>query len=471
MQDINGGIQEWALLSQLARVNYDYDDKYLLTASIRRDGSSRFGEANRYGFFPSFSLGWRVSDEAFMNNLDWLTNLKFRAGWGQTGNQEIGNYRHYSQLGLVGWVSGQTLLLNSGVAPLEYPNRGLKWESTEMTNIGLDAGFLNNQITMVLEYYFRGTDGMLLEQPLPGSAGYRRDPVRNVGEITNQGVEAILTYKKVSGNFNYTFQLNGAYNENEVKSLGGSFAIPGASQSDAAMGFLTRTQEGYPMGSFYGWVTDGIFQSSEEVALAPYQTPETAAGDIRFRDLDGDYQITGEDRTFLGSPWPDFTYGFNANIGYRNFSLSIFLQGVYGNEIYFMDRTFYESLSGSLNQSLNVLEDHYWTPENPSQTMPRAIAGNPNANNRFSDRFVEDGSYLRLKNVVLSYDLPVNLIERMRIKGFQVYLKGNNLFTLTKFSGLDPEIGEFNNNSLNAGIAIGQYPVSRIFTVGLNITL
>ena len=298
-----------------------------------------------------------------------------------------------------------------------------------------------------------------------------RSPVRNVGEITNQGIEAVLTYKKAIGNFNYSLQLNGAYNKNEVKSLGGSFALPGASQSDAAMGFLTRTQEGYPMGSFYGWVTDGIFQSEEEVAVAPYQTPETAPGDIKFKDLDGDYQITGEDRTFIGSPWPDFTYGFSANLGYKNLSVSIFLQGVYGNEIYFMDRTFYESLSGSMNQSLNVLEDHYWTPENPSQTMPRAIAGNPNANNRFSDRFVEDGSFLRIKNVVLSYDLPVNTLERLRLKGLQIYIKGNNLLTFTRFSGLDPEIGELRNNSLNAGIAIGQYPVSRIFTAGLNISL
>jgi TonB-linked SusC/RagA family outer membrane protein len=471
MKEIDGEVQEWALLSQLARINYDYVNKYLLTASIRRDGSSRFGAANKWGYFPSFSLGWKISEEPFMQRLSAISSLKLRAGWGQTGNQEIGNYRHYAKLGFVNYVSGDNLLMNQGVAPLEYPNTSIQWETTKMTNIGMDLALWRNQLTFVLEYYHRGTNGMLLQKPLPGSAGYRVDPVRNIGEIVNDGIEVIITHKNSIGEFNYTVSVNGAYNRNEVESLGGSTPISGASMSDVQRGFLTRTEEGYPIGGFYGWVMDGIFQDWSEVKTSAFQTSETAPGDVKFRDLNGDNRINGQDRTYIGSPWPDFTYGLTTDFNYKSWSLSLFFQGVQGNEIYFMDRTFYEDLSSGTNQSIRVLEDHYWTPENPSNTMPRAIAGNPNDNNRFSTRFVEDGSYIRLKNLVFSYRLPQSMRQKLNIENAQVFLKASNLFTITDFTGLDPEVGEFNNSTLRAGISMGQYPVSRIFSIGLNLSL
>jgi TonB-linked SusC/RagA family outer membrane protein len=471
MKEIDGSVQAWALLSQLGRINYDYAGKYLLTASIRRDGSSRFGSENKWGYFPSFSIGWKVSEESFMSSITSISSLKFRAGWGQTGNQEIGNYSHYAKLGFVNYVSGDNLLLNSGVAPLEYPNSSIHWETTEMTNVGLDLSLFANQLTMVFEFYHRGTNGMLLEKPLPGSAGFRQDPVRNIGEIVNNGFETIISHKKSFGDLNYTVSINGAFNKNKVISLGGSSPILGASMSDVQRGYLTRTEEGYPVGGFYGWVMDGIFQDWAEVKTSAFQTSETAPGDIKFRDLNGDNRINGDDRTYIGSPWPDLTYGISADLNYNNWSLSLFFHGIQGNEIYFMDRSFYEDLGSASNHSVSVLEDHYWTPDEPSNTMPRAIIANPNDNSRFSSRFVENGSYFRLKNLVIAYNLPESIRQRLNIQKAQVFVKGSNLFTATNFTGLDPEIGEFHNNSLNAGIAMGQYPVSRIYSIGVSLVL
>jgi hypothetical protein len=308
---------------------------------------------------------------------------------------------------------------------------------------------------------------MLLQKPLPGSAGYRSDPYRNIGEISNTGFETNLIYQNLRGRIKYRFQAILSYNRNNVTSLGGITPISGASMSSIGRGYLTRTEEGYPLAGFYGWIMDGVFQSWEEVNTSPFQTSETAPGDIKFRDLDGDNRITGEDRAFIGNPWPDLTYGFNADLEYLNFSLSVFLQGVQGNEIYLMDS--YTGLSGSANHAVRVLEDHYWTPENRSQTMPRAIAGDPNDNSRFSTRFIEDGSYMRIKNIVLSYTIPEKIAAIAKMSSAQVFLKANNLYTFTKFPGLDPEIGEFNNNALSSGIAMGQYPVARTFSIGVNV--
>jgi hypothetical protein len=340
-----------------------------------------------------------------------------------------------------------------------------------MTNVGLDMSMWENKLSLVVEYYHRGTNGMLLRKPLPGSAGYRSDPYRNVGEITNDGLEAVVTHKRVLGDFNYTISMNAAYNRNKVVSLGGSTPIQGASQSDVQMGYLTRTEEGHPIGGFYGHVMDGIFQSQGEVDAHAFQSPGTAPGDVKFRDINGDNVINGDDRTYIGSPWPDLTYGLSTNFSYKAISLSLFFQGVQGNEIYYMDRTFYEGMNSYVNQSKRILDEHYWTPDNPSQTMPRISDSDPNSNSRISSRFVEDGSFLRLKNVTLSYFLPQKAAQRIKVQDAQLFIKANNVLTFTNFSGLDPEIGEFNNQSTNAGVAIGQYPVARTFTIGMKLGL
>ena len=465
-KDIQGGIQEWALLSQLGRINYDYDERYYITASVRRDGSSRFGTENRYGIFPSFALKWRLSRERFMSDLDFISDLSLRGGYGRVGNQEIGNYAAYAKLSSVGWVSGDVLLLNSGMAPNEMPNSAVRWESTKMTNIGLDASFFSNRLMFSVEYYNRGTEGMLLEKPIPTTTGYTDLPFVNAGEIVNRGVEGSLTFRQRSSRFFYDVSLNASYNQNEVANLGGAAAIPGGSLSGGGAGFITLTEVGHPIGSFYGFVVDGILQNEGEVLEAPYQTRATAPGDIRFKDLNGDGRVNDLDRTYIGSPWPDMIYGFNASLGYSNFTLDIFLQGVLGNDIYFQEKNNYTGISGSNNQHISALE--YWSEENPSSTLPRPILGDPSENTRISDRYVEDGSYLRVKNVTLSYRLSQSVVQTLRMSGIQVYVSASNLFTLTNYSGIDPEVGEY-NGSLYSGIDRGQYPVTRAITGGVKL--
>lgn len=488
-KNLQSSVNEWSLLSQLARVNYSYDDKYLLTASIRRDGSSRFGRDNLYGVFPSFSFGWRLSQEDFIRNISYISNLKLRAGFGKTGNQEIGNYGAYSRLRPIGWVAGDQLLLNAGYAPNEPLNEELRWEGTTMTNLGLDFAMFQNQLQATFEFYQRGTDGMLIRKPIPWSTGYTTDPFVNVGEIKNTGFEGNISFKKNLGQFSFTTGMNFSFNKNEVISLGeGSPPLFGGNMVSDGGPFTTKTEVGHPIGSFYGFVSDGIFQTYEEVLNSPFQSHGTRAGDIKFKDLNGDGEVTEEDKTYIGSPWPDFIYGFNLGASYKNFNLSLFFQGVQGNDILFWDKRYYEGMGGFSNQ--NVAIKDRWRepvidqntgevidPGNTNTDMPRAIYGDPNGNNRVSDRLLEDGSYLRLKNAIISYDLPESLISRLRIGKAQIYVSGNNLFTFTNYSGLDPDVGEIDLNdqenggdATSAGIDRGGYPVARNYLMGLRLT-
>lgn len=471
-RNISGSIEEWALLSQLARFNYNYDTRYYLTASIRRDGSSRFGSNHRWGIFPSFAARWRVSRENFMQNVDFINDLSLRGGFGRTGNQEIGNYTHFPQLTPVSYTSGNTLLLNAGLAPNHMVNDDLRWESTKMTNLGFDLSLMDYSLQITMDYYHRGTDDMLLQKPIPITSGYPTVPRLNIGEVINQGVDASIIYKWISGNFNLTTDFNVGYNYNEVRDLGGGTPIQGGSLADAGMGFVTLTNEGYPIGSFYGYVYEGIFQSWEEVRTSPLQHANTAPGDVRFADLNGDGRITGEDRTYIGSPWPDWTFGLNTTVGYRNFGLNIFLQGVQGNKIYNFEKSAMERMSGTNNHFATV--ENRWTEENPSQTMHRAIQGDPNQNNRISSYWLEDGSYLRIKNVVLSYNLPASTLAALNITRVQIYVSGSNLYTFTRFTGFDPELGlgtaAIGGSTIGSGLARGQYPLSRSFNLGINLS-
>ncbi|PTB95595.1 TonB-dependent receptor, partial [Marivirga lumbricoides] len=472
---IGGTRNEYALISYLGRVNYDYNGKYLFGASIRRDGGSRFG-TEKWGTFPSVSAGWRISEEEFLRNISSITELKLRGSWGQVGNDKIGDYTY--ELTLAGQqfytLDGQ---LVPGITARAMANPNVKWETTTMTNIGLDMGFLRNKLTASVEYFNNETNDMLLPVPIPPSKGYDVAPTANVGTVVNKGFELTANYNEMSGEFQWNIGGNISFIKNELTSLGIGNSVAGS-------GFITTgnpvtwTEEGQPIAFFYGWQTDGIFQNETEVEEHAFQAENTAPGDIRFKDINGDDEITAADRVNIGHFLPDFSYGINASANYKNFDLSMFFQGVQGNEILNTNRYHLEGMTRLFNSSTVVLDR--WTGPGTSNTVPRAIVGDPNANSRISDRFVEDGSYLRLKNLTIGYTLPSSLFSRNGdgfIQRIRIYATSQNLLTFTDYTGYDPEIGvrtDLGNQggqtqTLNSGVDFGQYPQPRTFIGGIQI--
>ena len=461
---LNGSGSEWALFSYFARLQGDYQDKYYLTATVRRDGSSRFGEGNKYGIFPSASGAWRISEEDFFGTSELVSDMKIRFGYGITGNQEIGNYSFSSAY--------NTNLYNfngnfvTAAVPTVLPNRNVRWESQKQYNIGVDASLFGRAVDVTLELYRKDTEDMLVPQSVPVTSGYSDIyvPYINAGSIRNQGVEAIVTsYNFNRENFRWTTDFVFSYNDNKVIDINSD--TPLTTGSIGLNYNLARIQPGYPVNVFYGFVTDGIFQSQAEVNNAAVQIPglnpatSTAPGDIRFRDLNNDGVINDSDRTFIGNPNPDFTYSLNNTFSYKNFDLNIFLQGVYGNDIFNATRLTTENMSVTTNQSIAVLDR--WRGPGTSNTIPRAIFGDPNNNARPSDRYIEDGSYLRLKNINLGYNIPVDEFGDSFFDSAKVYFSGQNLYTITDYSGIDPEVG-------TNGIDLNTFPLTRTFTVGVN---
>ena len=455
-----GGAGHFALLSYFARANYNFDERWLVTATLRRDGSSRFGANNRYGLFPSAAVAWRISNEERVKNIDWLYNLKLRAGVGAVGNQEIGLYSYTANLRGVNVVIADQL--GTGFAPDNIANPDVKWEASVQTNVGVDLGLWENRVEIIADAYLRRAEDMLLPQLIPATAGWLNPPFVNIGSIENRGVELTINTQNTTGKFDWSTGFNFSVNRNEVLDLGSTGALTGVVQRIP----VTRTEVGQPVGMLYGWVTDGIFQSLAEVTEAPFQSDGTRAGDIRFKDLNNDGIIDGEDQTFIGDPNPDFTANLNNTIRYKGFDVNIFLQGVYGNEIMNLLRRNLESMVNNSNQ-LKIVADRYRTGM-PSTTLPRSVFNDPNDNRRISDRWVEDGSFLRLRNVTFGYNLPKPVLEKFRLQNLRVYLSGQNLITWTKYSGYDPEIGSFNQNPLVNGVENGRYPIARSFTFGVN---
>lgn len=477
-----GRKDEYALISYLGRINYDYKSKYMFSASVRRDGGSRFG-SEKWGTFPSLSAGWRITEEDFLSNTDFLSNLKLRASWGKVGNDKIGNYGYQPT-----FASGQFYIFGSGqsivpgLIPRALANPDIKWETTVMTNFGLDVGFLNDKIRASAEYFINETQDMLLPIPIPPSVGYDVGPTANLGTVRNKGFELTAGYYSYEGEFQWSLNGNFSVIRNELTDLGIGTSVTG-SQFEGDL--TTYTTEGEPIAYFYGWVVDGIFQSDDEVAEAdaldgnpssPYQTASTAAGDIRFKDLNDDGVITDADRTNLGHYLPDFSYGVNATANYKNFDLSLFIQGVSGNEILNTNLYDLEGMPRLFNSGTAVLDA--WTPENRDTNVPRAVNGDPNRNGRISSRYIEDGSYFRLKNLSIGYSLPETILSGFGngfIRNLRIYVSGQNLLTLTDYSGYDPEIGarpdlaNNNNATLNAGVDWGQYPQARTFIGGIQI--
>jgi TonB-dependent starch-binding outer membrane protein SusC len=470
-ENIGGNLQENSILSYIGRVTYDYADKYLFGASIRRDGSSRFAEDVRWGTFPAFSVGWRVSEEEFMQGIsNIVSEFKIRASYGTTGNNQTGNY------GYVASIFGNTRYGASypGGTLNRLSNPSLTWETTKMLNIGFDASFLDSKFTLSLDWFKNNTEDMILDSPLPLSIGYDVPPTINVGAVENKGIELMLGYRQSFGEFNLNVSGNMTFVQNELTKL--------ASEGSALFGpqfeglEVSKSEVGEPIAYFFGYQTDGLFQSQSEVDAHADQSSKTSPGDIRFKDLNNDGVINANDRTKIGHFLPSVTYGFTIGADYKGFDLTMFFQGVSGNDVLNTNLYDLEGMTRLFNAGTAVL--NRWTPTNTNTTIPRAINGDPNQNARISDRYIEDGSYLRLKNLTLGYSLPKSILPENFISRVRIYVTGQNLLTFTKYSGYDPEIGVSTPGlrddaaaaSLATGVDYGLYPQPRTILGGIQVT-
>lgn len=463
-------LTENTLISYIGRLNYEFAGKYLLSGSVRRDGSSKFAPGNKWGTFPSVAAAWRLSEENFMKDLTAVSELKIRASYGVTGNNSLGDYdwQPLIQANNTNYSFGNASQLGSYFNALG--NTGLKWEETIAKNIGFDLSLLNNKITLTTEIFERKTDNLLLSVPLPASLGYSGSPLANVGSMQNRGIELSLGYRIDAGDLKSTISGNFDIIRNKVLSLSTPNANINAGAGADFGGDLIRTEAGQPFRSFYGWKVDGIFQSVDEINAAnaldgdsktPYQFAVTKPGDIKFQDLNGDNKIDANDRTFLGGYLPKFSYGLNYGGTFKNFDFQVFFQGVQGNNIFNGTKFLGQGMLRFFNATTDVL--NAWTPSNTNTDVPRIATGDPNQNARASDRFIVDGSYLRLKNLSIGYTLSSSKISKLTnnvLTKARIYVTSQNLLTFTKYSGFDPEI--------NNGVDTGAYPQARTMTVGVN---
>jgi len=470
-------IAENSIISYIGRINYDFKGKYLLSGAIRRDGLSVWAPGKKWQTFPSGSIGWRIDQEEFMKSMPKISELKLRAGYGITGlnGTNLGNYPWLVSVNANSayYPFGNTI--NSGPASSiqALGNTELNWEKTKQLNIGLDLGLLHNTFTLSAEYYQRKTDNLILAVPLPPSVGYLTTTVnQNIAAMKNNGFELQLGYNDRHGDFQWNASGNISIITNKVLSLAPGVAnIEAGSDVDLTEGYnVTNTAPGHAIQSYYGWVVEGIFQSQDEVSKHATQAAGTGPGDIKFKDLNGDGVIDNKDRTFLGSFIPKLTYSLNVGANYKNFGLSVFFQGVQGNKIYNALRTTTEGMVRFFNAGTKVL--NAWTPTNTNTDVPRAISSDPNQNARPSNRFLEDGSYLRLKNVMLSYTIPDKSLQSITkgiVSNFRIYVSAQNILTFTKYTGFDPEVGNRapGSSSLTNGIDYAVYPQPKAYQVGI----
>lgn len=449
------------LKSFLGRVNYTFNEKYLLTANFRADGSSRFGEENKYGYFPSIALGWHIKKEHFLENVDALSTLKLRASYGSTGNQEIGNYRSLVLLGTQGQaIFGGNAVV--GISTTQLANPDLKWETTNQFNIGIDFGFLKERITGSIDYYNKNTKDLLLELPVPITTGFSTT-LTNIGSMNNRGIEIALNTVNVSSRkLRWTTALNLSILKNKVTGIGN---LPYILQGSA--GFFTNfsiIQVGQPLNSFYGYDVVGILQQGEKYGPQPL----SSAGELKFRDANGDGTISTADRTILGSPFPDFTYGINNSLSYDRFNFSFFFQGAKGGDIVNLNISESENPISFRRNRLSRSYTDRWTTSNPTNANPSGLPPSfsyVDASGTINSRAVESASYFRLKNISLSYDLPVSKIHWLR--SLQVFVVAQNLFTVSDYLGYDPEVSSFGTS--NVRVDYNSYPLAKTYTLGLNV--
>jgi TonB-linked SusC/RagA family outer membrane protein len=481
-------IDENALLSYLGRLNYSYANKYLLTATFRRDGSSKFSEDTRWGDFKSFSAAYKVSEESYFKNLDirQISNLKFRVGWGQLGNAAIPSYQNVSLYNATSQVTypfgpatafpgGQMSNyvpqpLSQGAIPTQIGNPMLQWETQEQTNVGLDIGLFKDKISFTADYFIRTSKNNLLQMPVPPNVGYATElPYTNAGEIENRGFEFTGDMKNNIGDFSYRVEGNISFTKNKVLSLGSLEQYPHA--GTRVDGIPWKTVVGNSIAEFYGYQTEGIFQTQEEIDnyKGPNGTvlqPNARPGDFKFANTQNDNVLNDADKTYLGSPLPKFTYGFNVSLSYKGWDLDMFFQGQYGNKIFMYEKYFIYRGQGNFN-SIEGLPDMAWHGPGTSNTQPRISADDPNNNFRMSNYYLEDGSYLKLKTIQLGYNLPKNICSMLKIANAKFFVSGENALLFTKFPGIDPEIASSNINSM--GMSSFQYPAPKTFRVGIKV--
>ena len=459
---------EHRISSLFGRVSYNYDEKYMLQATIRRDGSSRFGPNNKYGTFPSVSVGWNIMNEKFMEQTQgWLSNLKFRASWGKNGNDNIGDFQ-YTVLNAMGnnVLFGNPAIKQIGSKASTTANPSIKWEESEQTDFGLDFGFFNQALTFTVDYYIKKTNGMLMTMPIPSYVGESK-PIGNTGDMENKGIEFELGYKWNISDAHFAIKANATYTKNTLKNLGNE---SGFLDYDGVQGFtggsLARGSNGMPFPYFYGYKTNGVFQNYNEVnsyvnADGGLIQPSARPGDTRFVDINGDGQITSDDRTKIGKGTPDWNFGLNFNADWKGFDFNMFFQGVAGADIF--DATYRTDVTAG-NYPTYMLNRR--TGEGTSNKYPILRAGD-NTNWQVSDLYIVDGSYLRLKNISLGYTLPRSLTRQISIERLRFFVMAENLITWTKYWGFDPEIS---SGGKSLGIDKGVYPQARTWTIGLNLT-
>jgi TonB-linked SusC/RagA family outer membrane protein len=450
--------RDWSMTSILFRINYTFNEKYLLTATYRRDGSSRFGNERRYGDFPSIALGWRIIEEGFMQNQNTVSNLKIRGSYGVIGNEKIDEYEGIPIVtGNENAVFGVNESLIYGATISELANPFIQWEETVTSNIGFEFGLLEERLTGEVDYYYRRTNDILVEVPIPAYVGSANNPVINAASVENTGIDLSLNWRDQRGNFGYNFGIVGSSVNNKVLDLGrGEEAIFGGAVGIS--GYLgSRTIVGESIGHYYGYKTVGVFQNQSQIDNLPTRGPEQP-GDLIFQDTDGNGTVNSNDRVILGSPIPDYVFGFNFGFNYKGLDLRADFNGTFGNEIYNAKR---QVRFNTYNFETVYLDR--WTGEGTSNTEPRITNGGHNY--EVSDRFIEDGSYLRLRNIQLGYSFSNLAINNFEFTNFRVYLSGTNVFTLTDYSGYTPEIG--GGNLLGTGYDSGLYPISRTFNVGV----
>jgi TonB-linked SusC/RagA family outer membrane protein len=451
--DASSGGTSYGLVSYLARANYSFADKYIIQGSVRVDGSSRFGANNRYATFPAASVAWRASEENFLKNSKIISDLKFRASYGLTGNQEIGNFGSLGLYGVGNYIQTGSLV------PSQLENADLTWETAKSYNFGFDLGFFDNRLSFTVDGYRRNTEELLLGQPLVGSSGFTSIQ-KNIGAVKNEGLELGLNAVIVNNkNFKWDASFNYTRNRNEVSTIYNG--VPFAS------GFASWVEQGQPLGAFRGYIVDRLFQSAADVSASPLQSTSTRAGDIKFKDLNGDNVINSLDQQIMGQGLPTFFGGLTNNIKYKNFDVSFFFQFSGGNQIYNNTRAFSEGMNGLFGQTTAVL--NRWTPTNTNTNVPRAIYGDTPNNRRVSTRFLEDGDFIRLKNANIGYTFSSAFVKRLKLNSLRIYAAGQNIWTKTKYQGLDPEVSTFSDTNTAPGTDFLTFPQARTYTFGINV--
>lgn len=466
-----GGVGvEYKLISYYGRMIYNYKQKYLFTGTLRRDGSSNFGQAKRFGIFPSFSLGWVVSDEPFFN-IDAVSFMKLRGSWGVNGNDRIAPLAYASTIeNVFTYPFGINQSLNTGASLATPPNPNIKWEESVQIDLGLEVRLWNDKFSAEIDVYRKNTKDLLMNQIIPGYIGATNNPVSNLGEIQNTGLEASLNYKLRLGDLGISTTFNYTTFKNEVINVAGESGFLTGWGWPVRNTPITRMTEGFPVGHFVGYQTDGIFQSQEEVfshinAEGDPLQPKAGPGDLRFVDSNGDGVINSDDISNIGNPWPSHIIGLTIGLDYKGFDLSAVLSSQIGNDIF----RAYERSDITFTNYQDFWLDR-WTPENPGGKYPRLVSNDPNNNQRPSDFYLEDGSFVRLRNLQFGYNLPESLLSAAKLTGLRLYISANNLFTITNYTGFDPEIGT-SGWILDTGIDKGYYPSNKTIGGGIKITM